>query len=192
MQSFGKLIWLIMKIRKKQPTEKNLNLIGSACLFVNGIIFLFYALLVPTYVRSVHGLITLAAVLFAVAILPLYYALRRVHKLGSKVAASLFGIAIIIFIVFDLLLTLSSVTPLDHAIAYVAGNLLFIIGILVAGVIMLKGVFYKWVGYLSIVTGILGLVTNLSQAPGLLSTFSLLLLGVWSLAVGFNIKKLAK
>jgi hypothetical protein len=115
-----------------------------------------------------------------------------VHKLGSKVAASLFGIAIIIFIVSDLLLTFSSVTAFDHAVAYVAGNLLFIIGVLVAGVIMLKGVFYKWVGYLSIVTGIVGLATNLSQAPGLLSTFSLLLLGVWSLAVGFNIKKLAK
>jgi hypothetical protein len=172
--------------------KKDLYTIGSACFLVNGIIFLFYALLVPAYLRSVHGLITLAAVLYLIAIPSLYYALHKVHQVGSKVVALLFGVGMLIFILFDLLFVLSSITAFDHAIAYVAGNLLFLIGVLVAGALMLKGVFYRWIAYLSIIAGIVGLATYIPQTAGSVAGFSLLLLGIWSLAVGFNIRKLAK
>jgi hypothetical protein len=56
----------------------------------------------------------------------------------------------------------------------------------------LKGRFFKWFAYLSIVTAIIGLLTYLPQAPTLLSTISVLLLGLWSLALSFNITKLRK
>jgi hypothetical protein len=181
-----------MKLGKKVLVEKDLNTVGGACFLVNGIIFIFYAVLVPAYVHSVHGLITLAAVLYLFAIPSLYYALHRVHQVGSKGVALLFGVSMLILILSDLLLVSSSITALSHAIAYVAGNLLFLIGVLIAGALMLKGVFYRWVAYLSIIVGIVGLATYFPQAAGSTAWVSLLLLGVWSLAVGFNIRKLVK
>lgn len=127
--------------------------IGSACLFVNGIILIFYALLVPAFERGVHWLITLAA---------------------------------------DLLFTLSFLARLSHDLAYALGNAIFVIGVLVLGVITLKMARYKWVAYLSIITGIIGLASYLPLPSNLLSTISLLLLGLWSLGVGFSIRKLRK
>jgi hypothetical protein len=62
-------------------------------------------------------------------------------------------------IVADVVLTLGFIAPAIHAFAYVAGNILFIIGVLISELIML-GVFYKRVGYLSIVNGLVGSVTN--------------------------------
>jgi hypothetical protein len=172
--------------------KKDLYTIGSACFLVNGIIFIFYALLVPAYVRSVHGFITLAAVLYLVAIPSLYNALHKIHRVGSRLFALLFGVGMLILILFDVLFVLSSITAVEYAGAYVAGNLLFLIGVLLAGALMLKGVFYRWVAYLGIIAGIVGLAIYLPQAAGSVAWFSLLLLGIWSLAVGFNILKLAK
>jgi len=181
-----------MKLGKKKLAKKELYPIGSVCFLLNGIILLVYALLVPTYVRSVHGLITLTAVLFGVAAFPLYYALHGLHEVGSKVVVFLIELAIIIFIVADVVLTLGLITPVNHAFTYVAGNILFIIGVLISGAIMLKGVFYKWVGYLSIVTGVVGLATNIPPPSAALIRGALLLLAAWSLAVGYNMRKLAK
>lgn len=159
---------------------------------LNGIILLVYALAVPTYVRPVHGLITLTAVLFGVAAIPLYYALRGSNEVGSKVAVFLMEVAIVIFIVADVVLTLGLITPVNHAFTYVAGNSLFLIGVLISGVIMLKGVFYKWVRYLSIVTGLVGLITNVPPPSGIVARAALLLLATWSLAMGYNMRKFAK
>jgi len=179
-----------MKIGNKELAEKDLYLTGAICFILNGIIFLVYALLVPAYVRSVHGLITLAALLYLVALPSLYYALHKIHQVGAKAVLLLFGVGMVILILSDLLFVASAITALDHEIAYAAGNLLFLISVLVAGVLTLKGVFYKWVAYLSIIAGILGLVTYIPQAAGSVATISLLVLGIWSLAVGFNIQKL--
>lgn len=159
-----------MNVSKLNPTK-----IGTACLFLNGIILLFYALLVPTFVQGVHWLITLAAILFLAAIPTIYHSTRRAHKVAAKVVAVLFAIGMIVIIASDLSFTLSSITRLSHDLAYALGNAVFVIGVLILGLITLKGkVLYKWVAYLS----------------SLLSTFALLLLGLWSLALGFNILKL--
>jgi hypothetical protein len=181
-----------MKLGKKKLAKKELYPIGSVCFLLNGIILFVYALAVPTYVRSVHGLITLTAVLFGVAALPLYYSLRGLHEVGSKVAVFLMEVAVVIFIIADVVLTLGLITPVNHAFVYVAGNILFIIGVLISGVIMLKGVFYKWVAYLSIVTGLVGLATNIPPPSGALIRGALFLLAAWFIAMGYNMRKLAK
>jgi hypothetical protein len=179
-------------------SEVNLSKIGAACLCVNGIILLFYGLFVPTFVRGVHWLITLAVILFIVAIPAIYLSIRRIERVVAKVVAALFVFAMAAIIVSDLLFALSLLTTFSHDLTYFLGNAVLVIGVLVVGFVALKGVFYKWVAYLGIVTGVVGLesvlaiAANLPQAAGPLSTFSLVLLGLWSLAVGFNIHKLAK
>ena len=176
-----------MKMGKVNQTK-----IGAACLFVNGIILLFYALFVPTFLRGVHWLITLAAILFLATIPAIYLSIQRVNRVAAAVVAALFAFGMIAIIVSDLLFALSFLTRFSHDLTYLLGNALFVIGVLITGLVALKGVFYKWVAYLSIVTGVVGLATNLPQVLGLLSTIPLSLLGLWSLAVGFNITKLAK
>jgi hypothetical protein len=167
---------------------------------VNGFIFLFYALFVPEYVREVHWLITLAAILFVVALPAIHHSLRRVRKVATKVVVVLWGFAMVVIIVSDVLFASSFLSTLNHDLTYALGSAVFVICVLVIGVLTLKPIFYKWFGYLSIVTGIIGLATYLPPPifPTplllflLLSTLSLLLLGLWSLALGFNLRKLAK
>jgi hypothetical protein len=170
----------------------NASKIGAACLFVTGIILVFYALFVPAFVRGVHWLITLVAILFLVAIPALYDSTRRANKIAARGIAVLFAFGMIVIIVADLLFALSFLATVDHDLVYVLGNSVFVTGVLIFGLVTLKAVFQRWVAYLSIITGIVGLATNLPQQSSLLSTFSLLLLGLWSVAVGFNIHKLAK
>ena len=188
--------------------EVNPSKIGAACLFVNGIILLFYALIVPAFVQGVHWLITLVAILFIVAIPAIYQSIRRVHRVAAKVIAVLFAIAKVAIIVSDLLLASSFLTTSSLYLTYGLGNALFAFSVLIIGLVALKGGFHRWVAYLSIVTGLIGLIvigvvgllitgvvglaTYLRQASGPLATLSLLLLGLWSLAVGFNIRKLNK
>ncbi len=169
-----------------------LSKIGSACLFVNGIILLFYALFVPTFERGVHWLITLVAILFLAAIPSIYHFTRKAHKVAAKVVAVLFAFGMIVIIAADLLFTLSFLTRLPHDLAYALGNAVFVVGVLIFGLITLKAVRYKWVAYLSIITGIIGLATYLPLPLTFLPAISLLLLGLWSLGVGFKIRKLRK
>jgi hypothetical protein len=176
-----------MKIGKVIPTK-----IGAACLFVNGIILLFYALFVPTFARGVHWLIFLAAILFILAVPAIYHSIRRLNRIAALVVAALFGVAMIAIIASDLLFVSSFLTALSRELTYALGNALFLIGVLTIGFVTFKGGFYKWVAYLSIITGLVGLASYIPQASGLLATLSLSLLGLWSLAVGFNIRKLSK
>jgi len=173
-------------------SKANLKKIGSTCLFVNGFIFLFYALFVPAFVHGVHWLITLVAILFLLSLPAIYHSLHRVHGGAEKVVVALLGLAMVVIIASDLLFALSILSGLSHELAYALGNAVFIICIFAIGAIALKGRFLKWFGYLSILTGIIGLPTYVPQAPSLLPTISLLLLGFWSLAFGFNITKLRK
>lgn len=169
-----------------------LSKIGTACLFVNGIILLFYALLVPTFERGVHWLITLVAVLFLAATPATYYSTRKANKSAAKVVAVLFAFGMIVIVASDLLFTLSFLARLIHDLAYALGNAVFVIGVLIFGIITLKVARYRWVAYLSVLTGIIGLASYLPQPSSLLSTSSLLLLALWSLGVGFKIRKSRK
>jgi len=179
----------------KVNSKIDLKKIGSICLLVNGFIFLFYALTVPTFVQGVHWLITLAAILFIVALPAIYYSLLRVkkgrvRKGAVKIVVALFGVAMLLIILSDLLFVVAFLSALNHDFAYAAGNMLFIICLLAIGVMALKGAFFKWFGYLSIIAAVIGLSTYIPQAVSVLSTVSLLLIGLWSLAFGFNISKL--
>jgi hypothetical protein len=172
-------------------STESLRKLGSVFLFVNGFIFIFYALVVPVFVHGVHWLITLVAILFLVALPAIYHSLIRVRKGVAKVVAVLFGFAMIMIVVSDLLFVLSILSALSHELAYALGNGVFVFCLLAIGVLALKGVFSNWFGYLSVLTAIIGLSTYIPGGSGLLSIISLLLLAAWSFALGFNILRLA-
>ncbi|HUK27270.1 MAG TPA: hypothetical protein VLV31_02505 [Candidatus Acidoferrales bacterium] len=170
----------------------NLKKIGSVCLFLNGLILLFYAIVLLTFLHGVHWLITLVAVLFLVALPAIYHGLLQARKTAARIISELFGVAMIIIIVSDLLFAQSILSLSSHAMVYALGNALFVICLLLIGLVSLKGVFFKWFGYLSLLTGIVELVTYIPGIPGLLSAAALILLAVWSLAFGFNLLKTTK
>jgi hypothetical protein len=173
-------------------SKASLKKVGSVCLFVDGFILLFYGLFVPVFVHGIHWLITLLAILFLIALPAIYRSLAQVQKVVAKVVVVLLGVAMMVLVLSDLLFVQSFLSGLGHDLAYALGNVLLLICLFAIGVIALKGVFFKWFGYMSILTAIIGLATYLPQVPSFLYTVSLLLLGLWCLAFGFNILKVAK
>jgi hypothetical protein len=169
-------------------SKSQLNRIGVACLFVNGLIFIFYALSVPALLRGVHWLITLAALLFIVALPAIHHSLRRVHRGAANVVAALLGVGMIIIVISDLLLEFSLVGRFAHDLTFAFANALFVVSLFAIGVLAWEGAFYQWVGILSIITGLLGALTYLPGAVLLLGP-SLLLVGIWSFAVGLSLRK---
>ena len=167
----------------------NLRKIGSICLFVNGLILLSYAIVVLTFLHGVHWLITLVAVLFLVALPAIYYGLLQTRKAAARIISELFGVAMIIIIVSDILFTQSVLSLSSHAMVYALGNALFVVCIIMIGLVSSKGGFLRWFSYLSLLTGIVELVTYIPGIPGLLSAVALILLAVWSFAFGFNLLK---
>jgi hypothetical protein len=169
-----------------------LSKVGSVCLFVNGFIFLFYALFVPVLVYGVHWLITLVAILLLVALPAIYHLFCRVHKVAARVVVVLLGLAMIVILVSDLLFLLSIVSRANHDLVYALGNALFIACLFIIGVTASRARFFKWFGCLSLITAIIALSTYFPQGRGLIFTVSLLLLATWSFGLGFNILKLRK
>jgi len=168
--------------------KSNLSGIGAVCLFVNGLIFIFYATSVPTIVRGVHGLITLAAVLFIVALPATYHYLSKVHKSTAKGVTVLFGVGMGLIAISDVMFLSSLVPRFTHDLIYAFGNALFVICLFAIGVSAWKGGFPKWLVILSIFTGIIGVLTYVPGAFPLLVP-SLLLVGAWSFAMGFALLK---
>lgn len=155
---------------------------------MNGLIFVFYAISVPAFIRGVHLLITVAAVLFIVALPAIYHYLGRVHIGAAKVVTELFGVGMILIILSDGLFASSSLPRLTHDLIYAFGNALFVICLFATGALAWKGGFPKWLGILSVVAGIIGALTYLRGAF-LLLVPSLLLVGLWSLAMGFSMHR---
>ena len=169
-------------------SKSNLTQIGAACLILNGLIFIFYAISVPALIHGVHWLITLAALLFIVALPAIYHYLGTVRKGAAKAVAGLFGLGMILIIISDLMFVSQSLPRLSHDLIYVVGNALFVISLLAIGALGWKGGFPKWLSILSIVTGIIGILTYVPGAS-LLLVPTLLLVGVWSLAMGFTLRR---
>jgi len=165
--------------------KSNLNLVGACCLFVNGLIFVFYAVSVPGFIRGVHWLITLAAVLFTVALPAIYRSLGRVHKSAARLVTGAFGVGMVLIVISDALFVSSLLSRLAHDLFYAFGNALFVICLFAIGLLSWKE---KWLRILSLVTGIVGVLTYI---PGALLLFvpSLLLLGVWSFAMGSVLRR---
>jgi hypothetical protein len=172
-------------------SKSNLSGIGAVCLFVNGLIFIFYAIAVPAFIQhGVHGLITLAAVLFIVALPAIYHYLGRVHKGAAKAVTALFGLGMLLIVISDVLFMSSAFPRLTHDSIYAFGDALFVICLFAIGLLAWKGGFPKWLAILSILAGIIGVITYAPGAYLLLGNLpSLLLVGVWSLAMGFILRR---
>jgi hypothetical protein len=168
--------------------KSNLNEISWVGLFVNGLIFIFYAIFVPTFVQGVHGLITLAAVLFIVALPAIYHYLGKVRKGAAKAVAVLFGVGMVLIIVSDLLFVSSLLPRFTHDSISAFGDALFVISLLAIGVLAWKGDLPKWFGILSLVAGIVGVLTYIPGAA-LLAIPSLFLVGIWSFGMGFILRR---
>jgi hypothetical protein len=173
-------------------SQGTLTKIGAICFFVNGIIFIFYGLSVPALVHGVHWLITLAAILFLAALPAIYNSMLRRNSAVARLVVALLAVAMAVLTVSDVLFAAAVLSAFNHDLAYALGNAAFLVCIVVIGVMALKGAFFRWFGYLSIVAAIIGLSTYVPQAPGLVATISLLLLGLWSLAFAFNVAKMNK
>jgi len=166
---------------------------------------------------AIVGLSVLTDILFIPVALALYLALKGVNRNAMLVATALVGL----FVVLDLavtwpnyasLITLSgnyaAATSDAQRVAYVAAAnyasavlassleavysiLILSLGILLIGLVMVKGVFGKTTAYLGIVTGILGIVSV--AGPYFVSTLSAaiivtsVLTTVWVLLVGYRL-----
>ena len=177
-----------MRRTKASMKPSTMVKVGVVCLVVNGLIFLFYALLVPVVVSGVHWLITLAALLFLFALPAIYQSFHKVPNLVAKAVVLLLGLAMTILILSDVLFALSVLSGVNHDMAYALGSGVFILCVLAVGVLALKGAYFKWLGDLSILTGVVGLLTYVVGGGGFLPILSLMLLGLWSLAFGLNIR----
>jgi tetrahydromethanopterin S-methyltransferase subunit E len=165
--------------------KSNLNVAGACCLFANGLIFVFYAVSVPGFIRGVHWLITMAAVFFIIALPAIYRSLGKVHKSAARLVTRAFGVGMVMIVISDVLFVSSLLTRLTHDLFYALGNALFVVCLFAIGLLSWK---QKWLGILSLVTGIVGVLTYI---PGALLLFvpSLLLVGVWSFAMGFMLRR---
>jgi len=107
--------------------KSNLSLAGACYLFVNGLIFVFYGVSVPGFIRGVHWLITLAAVLFMVALPAIYRSLGRVHKSAARLVTAAFGAGMVLIVTSDVLFVSSLLSRLAHELFYAFEKALFVI-----------------------------------------------------------------
>jgi Domain of unknown function (DUF4386) len=171
---------------------------------------------------AILGLSVLTDFLFVPVALSLYLALKGVNRNAMLVATAFVGL----FIVLDLavtwpnyasLITLSGnyaaatngaqqaayVAAANYASAVLASSLeavysimVLSFGILMIGLVMLKGIFSKSTAYLGLVTGILGIVSV--AGPFFVSTLSVtiiitsVLTTVWVLFVGYRLYRLSQ
>src|SRR5215472_15470927 len=166
---------------------------------------------------AILGLSVLTDVLFVPVALALYFALKGVNRNAMLIATALVGL----FVVLDLAVTWPNYAALirlsgnyaaatsaaERAIYVAAANyasavltssleavysiLVLSLGILMVGLVMLKGIFGKSTAYLGMVTGILGIVAAVGPlfVSGLSVTIIItaVLTTVWILLVGFRL-----
>jgi len=181
-----------------------------------------YLALNTTVWWAILGLSVLTDFLFVPVALSLYLALKGVNRNAMLVATAFVGL----FIVLDLAVTWSNYASLitlsgNYAAAtndaqratYVAAAsypsavlassleavysiMVLSFGILMIGLVMLKGIFRKSTAYLGLVTGILGIVSV--AGPFFVSTLSVtiiitsVLTTVWVLFVGYRLYRLGQ
>lgn len=213
------------------PAEKKwkeLYQIGGICLLIDGILLILAfsaSFSVPESVaaedalrqiaqngllyRTITGIFTAAAIIFTPAILALYLSLREIQRTRMLIAATLFTMAIALFLGSSVVqyslarLSADYVTATSEAerAAYVVAwklvndtsvaaealaGLVFAVSVLLVGSVMMKGPYGKPVAYLSIITGIVGIVAIVGLPLDLISSY---LTAVWLLAVGYKLYK---
>jgi len=165
---------------------------------------------------AILGLSVATDVLYIPVALSLYFALKDVNRNAMLVASALVGL----FVVLDLAVTWSNFASLivlsgDYAAAandaqraadvaaasYASAVLtsplervyaivILSSGILVIGLVMLKGVFRKTTAYLGLVTGVLGIVSI--AGLGVTIILNALCATVWVLLVGYRLYRLGR
>ena len=171
---------------------------------------------------SILGLSVLTDFLFVPVAFSLYFALKGINKKVMLLATSCVGL----FVVLDLtitwtnyasLITLSSnyaaatneteravfVTAAIYPSILLESNLLFVyntltlsVGILMTGLVMLRGVFSKSTAYVGLITGILGMVAVvgpfLVTALGAAIIIASILTTIWVLFAGYRLYRLGQ
>ena len=165
---------------------------------------------------AILGLSVATDVLYIPVALSLYFALKEVNRNAMLMATALVGL----FVVLDLAVTWSNFASLivlsgDYAAAandaqraadvaaasYASAVLtspleriyaivILSSGILVIGLVMLKGVFRKATAYLGLVTGVLGIVSI--AGLGVTIILNALCATVWVLLVGYRLYRLGR
>jgi hypothetical protein len=170
---------------------------------------------------AILGLSVLTDILFLPVALALYLALKGVNRSAMLLAV----VCVVLFVLLDLavtwtnyavLITLSGeygmaseveraaiiataqypALVLDSSLLFVYNTLTLALGILIAGLVMLKGVFSKITAYLGLATGIFGIIAvagsfftrALDFATILASLFTLL----WALFAGYDLIKIGR
>jgi hypothetical protein len=171
---------------------------------------------------AILGLSVLTDFLFVPVALALYLALKKINRNAMLVATAFVGL----FVVLDLavtwtnyasLITLSgnyaaatndaqraaSVAAAAYPSAVVETSLLGVyvilvpaVGILITGLVMLKGIFSKTTAYLGLATGILGIVSVVGpvfvSSLGVAVIIASVLTTIWVLFVGFRLYRLGE
>jgi hypothetical protein len=184
--------------------------------------WLTYAAGKTTVWWAILGLSVLTDLLFVPVALALYLALKRVNRNAMLVATAFVGL----FVVLDLavtwpnyaaLITLgghyaaattdaqraADVAAASYASAVVTSGLEGVysimtlsLGILVVGLVMLRGVFSRATAYLGVVTGVLGVVSAvgplLASALSVMIIVTSVLTTVWVLFVGYRLYRLGQ
>jgi hypothetical protein len=165
---------------------------------------------------AILGLSVLTDVLFIPFASALYVALKAVHRNAMLLATALVGL----FVVVDLAVTWTNIGALlalsaDHAAAtteaqraaYVAAAnsasaviasplervyaILFLsVGILMIGLVMLRGAFGRISAYLAVGTGLLGIVALTGWSVSII--LNAVLATIWILVSGFRLQRLAR
>ena len=165
---------------------------------------------------AILGLSVLTDFLFVPVALALYLALQRLNRSAMLLATALVGL----FVVLDLAVTWSSYASLltlsarhaaatndiqraacvaaaHHASAVLASRLEIVYaivvlssGILMIGVVMLKGVFGKATAYLGLITGILGIVSVAGWSVTII--MNAVAATVWVLLVAYRLWRLGR
>ena len=173
--------------------------------------------------RAILGLSVITDFLLVPIALSLYVTLKGINKHAMLLAAAFIGL----FVVLDLALTWTNYASLialsgsyaaaandvqrtaivaaaNYPSLVVVSNLLFVynsltlaVGILMTGIVMLKGIFSHSTAYLGLATGALGIVSVASSPfAGSVSSVSIILASalttVWFLFVGYRLFRLGQ
>ncbi len=171
---------------------------------------------------AILGLSVLTDFLFVPVALSLYLALKGINRNAMLVATACVGL----FIVLDLaitwtnyasLITLSGnyaaatndaqravfvaaayypSTVLESSLLFVYNTLVLAVGILMTGLVMLKGIFSKSTAYLGLATGILGIISVVGpffvNALSVTIIITSVLTTIWVLLVGYRLYRLGQ
>jgi hypothetical protein len=171
---------------------------------------------------TILGLSVLTDFLFVPVALSLYLALKRINRNAMLLATACVGL----FVVLDLAVTWTSYASLialsgkyaaatndaQRAVVIAAANypsavlessllgvyaiLVPAVGILITGLVMLKGIFSKTTAYLGLVAGILGVVSVVG--PVFISALGVAVIGssvittVWVLLLGYRLYRIGQ